>query len=147
MIKMIDCVRYILFATLLLASGGNALATTPSDHVKVVYHINEGLEKAADLLRNVRNHLNADPSAKIVVVGHSKGIDFMLDGAVDNNGLPFRTTMEDLADKGVEFRVCNNTLTSRHIPASKVVAPATIVPSGVAEIAKLESKGYVYLKP
>lgn len=144
MSKLTDGLRHIVFAILLLVSSASALA---ADNVKVVYHINEGLEKAADLLRNVRNHLNADPKVKIVVVGHGQGINFMLEGAEDKNKLAFRTTMEDLADKGVEFRVCNNTLVSRNIPGSKVVAPATIVPSGVAEVANLQTKGFVYLKP
>lgn len=139
-----DCLRNIVFASLLLVSSGSAMA---ADEVKVVYHINEGLEKASDLLRNVKNHLSADPKAKIVVVGHSKGIDFMLDGAEDKNKNPYSVIMEELAGKGVEFRVCNNTLASRKIPASQVTAPATIVPSGVAEVANLQAKGFVYLKP
>ncbi len=88
----------------------------------------------------MRNHINADPKAKIVVVGHGKGIDFMLDGAEDKNKNPFNVTMEDLAAKGVEFRVCNNTLVSRKIDKSKVVPPATVVPSGVAEVARLQSE-------
>lgn len=142
--KFSDGLRHIVFAMLLLVSSASVLA---ADNVKAVYHINEGLEKAADLLRNVRNHLNADPKVKIVVVGHGQGINFMLEGAEDKNKNVFRTAMEDLADKGVEFRVCQNTLNSRNIPEAKVVAPATIVPSGVAEIANLQAKGFVYLKP
>lgn len=127
---------------------GCAHQQTQNGPVKAAYHINEGTEKATDLLRNVRNHINADPKAKIVVVGHGKGIDFMLEGAEDKNKNPFNVTMEDLASKGVEFRVCNNTLVSRKIDKSKVVSPATIVPSGVAEIARLQrQEGYGYVKP
>jgi intracellular sulfur oxidation DsrE/DsrF family protein len=133
-----------LFISLALTAGP-ALAADP---IKVVYHINEGVEKAAMLLRNVKNHLAAEPGVKIVVVGHNAGIDFMLQGAQDKNGNPFDVPMEELADKGVEFKVCRNTLTGRSIPESKVQAPATIVPSGVAEVARLQGKeGFVYLKP
>jgi uncharacterized protein len=132
-------------AALALAMSGAALAEPTS---KVVYHINEGLEKAADLLRNVKNHLAAEPGAKIVVVGHGKGIDFMLDGAKDKNGNPFDATIDTLEAKGVEFRVCNNTLVSRKIDPKTVIPEAKIVPSGVAEIGRLQAKeGYVYLKP
>jgi intracellular sulfur oxidation DsrE/DsrF family protein len=54
----------------------------------------------------------------------------------------------DLAGKGVQFRVCNNTLQTRNIDPSKVVMEAKVVPSGVAEVARLQAKeGYVYLKP
>jgi intracellular sulfur oxidation DsrE/DsrF family protein len=48
----------------------------------------------------------------------------------------------------VEFRVCNNTLVSRKIDASKIAMEATIVPSGVSEVATLQAKqGFVYLRP
>lgn len=138
--------KALQFVFLMLALGTGP--TLAADQTKVVYHINEGVEKAAMLLRNVKNHLAAEPGAKIVVVGHNAGIDFMLKDAQDKNGNPFDIPMEELAAKGVEFRVCRNTLTGRNIPESMVQAPATIVPSGVAEVAKLQAKeGFVYLKP
>lgn len=141
--KMVTWLFSAVLAALVVA--GQSFAAEP---VKAVYHINEGTDKAVDVLRNVRNHMNADSTAKIIVVGHGKGIDFMLDGAEDKNKNPFNVTMEDLASRGVEFRVCNNTLVSRKIDKSKVVSPATIVPSGVAEIARLQrQEGFGYVKP
>ncbi len=116
--------------------------------IKVVYHVNTGVETAAGVLGNVRNHLSADPSAKIVVVTHGLGIDFLLDGAKDSKGREFSGVVSDLSSKGVQFRVCNNTLVSRNVDPSKVSMDAKIVPSGVAEVARLQAKeGYVYLKP
>ena len=116
--------------------------------IKVAYHVNTGVETTAAILGNVRNHLNADPTAKIVVVTHGAGIDFLLDGAKDSKGREFSGMVSDLSSKGVQFRVCNNTLTSRNIDANKVSMEAKIVPSGVAEIARLQAKeGFVYLKP
>ena len=49
--------------------------------VKVVYHLSEGNAQATNAIRNIRNHLTADPSAKIVVVTHAGGVQFLLDGA------------------------------------------------------------------
>jgi intracellular sulfur oxidation DsrE/DsrF family protein len=116
--------------------------------IKVAYHVNTGLETSAAILGNVRNHLNADPSAKIVVVTHGAGIDFLLDGAKDSKGREFSGMVSDLSSKGVQFRVCNNTLTSRSIDSNKVSMDAKIVPSGVSEVSRLQAKeGYVYLKP
>jgi len=133
------------FAALLLALSVN---TAHAQDVKVVYHVNTGIDTAAGVLGNVRNHLSADPTVKIVVVTHGLGIDFLLDGAKDNKGREFSGVVADLAGKGVQFRVCNNTLTSRNIDANKVSMEAKIVPSGVAEVARLQAKeGYVYLKP
>lgn len=116
--------------------------------IKVVYHVNSDINTASAVLGNVRNHLNADPTVKISLVTHGPGIDFLLEGAKDNKGREFSGMVADLAGKGVQFRVCNNTLTTRNIDPSKVSMEAKIVPSGVAEVARLQAKeGYVYLKP
>ena len=118
------------------------------DVIKTVYHMSEGIPQASRGLNNIRNHLSADPKAKIVVVAHGLGIDFLLQGATNQMEQPFAGAIADLANKGVEFRVCNNTLVSRKLDASNVVLEAKIVPSGVAEVARLQAKeGYVYLKP
>lgn len=116
--------------------------------IKTVYHMNTGVDTAAAALNNIQNHLAADPKAKIVVVTHGPGIDFLLEGAKDSKGREFSSAVSGLAGKGVEFRVCNNTLVSRNIDPSKLLMETKIVPSGVAEVARLQAKeGYVYLKP
>ncbi|MDQ7745027.1 DsrE family protein [Hydrogenophaga pseudoflava] len=127
-------------------------ALTPShaadDVIKTVYHMSEGIPQASRAINNIRNHLAADPKAKIVVVTHGLGIDFLLEGATNQMEQPFAGAIGELAAKGVEFRVCNNTLVSRKIDGSKVVMEAKIVPSGVAEVARLQAReGFVYLRP
>ena len=127
---------------------GLFLAFAAAAQVKVVYHLSEGVAQAARTMGNIRNHLAADPTVKIVVVTHGPGIDFLLDGALTPTNQPFSGDVGDLASRGVEFRVCNNTLTARKISRDKVVMEATIVPSGVAEVANLQAKqGVVYLRP
>jgi len=137
-----------LLSSVACATGGANSAGKAVEPVKVVYHINEGLEQAGNGLRNIRNHLSADPTAKIVVVTHFRGIDFLLEGAKDKNGNPYDAAVDDLSMKGVEFRVCEFTLKGRNIDRSKVHPEAKIVPSGVAEVGRLQAKeGYAYLKP
>lgn len=127
---------------------GFIVASAAWAQVKVVYHLNEGIAQAARALPNIRNHLTADPTVKIVVVTHGPGIDFLLDGAVNPKGQPFSGDIADLVARGVEFRVCNNTLQNRNISKDKVAMEAQIVPSGVAEVARLQAKdGFVYLRP
>ena len=134
-----------IFAAFWLALS---FGSVQAQDIKVVYHVNTGVDTASAILGNVRNHLNADPSVKITVVTHGPGIDFLLDGAKDNKGREFSGMVSDLAGKGVQFRVCNNTLTTRNIDPNKVSMEAKIVPSGVAEVARLQAKeGFVYLKP
>jgi len=139
----------IALKTLMLAAlMALALPSHAAEPIKVVYHMSEGIPQASRAINNIRNHLNADPTAKIVVVTHGLGIDFLLEGATNQMEQPFAGGISDLASKGVEFRVCNNTLVARKIDASKVAMEAQVVPSGVAEVARLQAKeGFVYLRP
>ncbi|HJV85316.1 MAG TPA: DsrE family protein [Noviherbaspirillum sp.] len=135
------------FTVLFLAWLTLATATAAQNEEKVVYHLNDATVAMA-ALNNIRNHLNASPKAKIVVVAHGAGIDFLLDGAKDKNGNPYDAVVQELVNRNVQFRVCNNTLQARKIDKSRVIPEATVVPSGVAEIARLQSQeGFVYLKP
>ena len=135
-------------AAAVLIAGAAGAATASQEPVKAVYHLTNGLEEAQRAMGNIRNHLAADPQAKIVVVSNGNGIEFMLDGAKDRNGNPFDATIQDLKGKGVDFRLCNNTLVTRKIDKSNVIPEVAIVPSGVAEAARLQAReGFVYLRP
>lgn len=138
----------MLAASLALSSFGVAAQEREEKREeKVVYHINDSTNARA-ALANVRNHLDASPKARIIVVTHGPGIDFLLEGAKDAKGNGYDASVADLANRKVDFRVCNNTLVARNIDKSKVIQEAFIVPSGVAEIARLQAKeGYVYIKP
>jgi intracellular sulfur oxidation DsrE/DsrF family protein len=137
-------------ALLAAVLAGTALLATaaPGDPVKVVYHMNEGVERAPQAVRNIRNHLNADPKAKIVVVSHAAGINFLTRDAKDPNGNPIEVAVQDLDSKGVEFRVCEYPLTSRNSDKKQLIDEVKYVASGVAEVARLQTQeGYAYLKP
>src|SRR6266702_2478365 len=89
-----------------------------------------------------------DPNVKIVVVSHAAGINFLMRDAKDANGNPFEVAVQDLVSKGVEFRVCEYTLTSRNIDKKQMIDEVKYVPSGVAEVGRLQAQeGYAYLKP
>lgn len=134
-----------LFVVAVLATSAQAQS---QEAIKVVYHMSEGIPQASRAVNNIRNHLAADPTAKIVVVTHGLGIDFLLDGATNQMDQSFAGAIGDLAAKGVEFRVCNNTLVARKIDPAKVAMEAKVVPSGVAEVARLQAReGFVYLRP
>lgn len=135
-------------AMLVAAQPALAQAGKADAPIKTVYHFTNGLEEASRGLGNIRNHLAADPKGKITVVANGNGIEFLLQDAKDRNGNPYEVAVQDLKSKGVDFRLCNNTLVTRNIDKSKVIEEATIVPSGVAEAARLQAReGYVYLRP
>ena len=141
--KLLRSFVAVLFALLALIPAAGMAAP----QIKVVYHVNNS-DGASAVLNNIRNHLNASPAARIVVVTHGPGIDFLVDGAKNANGNPYDIPVQELADRGVEFRVCKNTLDARKLDKSKLLPDTKIVPSGVAEIARLQAEeGFVYLKP
>ncbi len=132
----------------LLGSAALVAFAAPGEPIKVVYHMNEGVERAPQAIRNIRNHLNADPRAKIVVVSHAAGINFLIRDAKDANGNPFEVAVQDLVSRGVEFRVCEYTLKSRNIDKKQMIDDVKYVASGVAEVARLQAQeGFAYLKP
>ena len=131
------------------ATGGRTDAVhDPIGPDKVVYHLNAGLEQASNGLRNIRNHLEVNPKAQIVVVAHAQGVDYLMKGNKDANGNSFETQVGDLKLQGVQFDVCEITLRNRQLTRSQFIQDATFVPSGVAEIARLQQReGYAYLRP
>jgi intracellular sulfur oxidation DsrE/DsrF family protein len=148
-------IRQIAFAGLIMLALAGCATTDggvdPKANVaqdKVVYHINDTAEQADNALRNIGNHLEVNPKARIVVVTHARGVDFLFDGAKNRNGNPYNIAVEELKSRGVQFDVCQITLRNRKIPQSKFIPEATFVPSGVAEITRLQQReGYAYLRP
>jgi intracellular sulfur oxidation DsrE/DsrF family protein len=114
---------------------------------KVVYHFDSGLEQATKGLRNINNHLEVDPKAKIVAVTHADGVDFLMEGAKDRFG-PFDARVQDLIARGVKFQVCDITLRNRKLKKDQFILGVEFVPSGVVQMTHLQQKeGYAYLKP
>ena len=115
---------------------------------KVVYHMND-LNWGYRGLRNMKNHLNAlgDKNLKAVMVFHSSGGFIVVNGKKDKKGHTFGDAIQALANRGVKFALCANTVRGKKIPKDKINLHAEIVPSGVAEVAELQYKGYVYVKP
>ena len=137
-----------LLALIAAASLSVTWAAGKDDPVKIVYHFDAGFEQATKGLRNIKNHLDVDPKTKIVVVAHAQGVQFLLDGAVNATGNPFNIPVEELAARGVEFRVCEITLKSNKIDPKKLLPQTKLVPSGVVEIGRLQAKEeFAYLKP
>jgi intracellular sulfur oxidation DsrE/DsrF family protein len=128
------------------ATGADSKSNVAPD--KVVYHVNDTGAQAVNALRNIGNHLEVNPKAKIVVVTHAQGVDFLMKDAKDRNGNPFDRRIEELKAQGIQFEVCDITLRNRKLTRSQFVPEATFVPSGVAEITRLQQReGYAYLRP
>lgn len=165
--------RHLLTA---LAAGGAVAAGTISTQaapaelkfadmkkeadVACLYHCDFGDDKRySAMLRNINNHLSVydfDPlNTKIVIVAHSAGVKYHLKGLA---GTPWEKQpaidpdldkrMDALAKYGVEVYLCKITFKSLKIDfaLTKDAPYIKLVPSGVATVATLQSKGYSYLK-
>ncbi len=141
-----------LVAIALLALGGSAVVSAADAGAiqKVVYHINyndEALLNAA--LGNAKNHIAAvgKENIDLKIVMHGNGVDLL---KTANTNLDMQQKIINLKKDGVDFEVCKNTLTSKKINYKNElfdVSEKDIVPSGVAEVAKLQQQGYAYIKP
>ena len=127
--------------TLVLATG----AAWAQD--RVVYHIDNASAQGLKGLRNIRNHLDVDPAARITVVTHAEGVDFLMEGAKDPNGSAFAGPVSALAARGVRFEICEITLRNRNLKKDQFMQEADFTPSGVVRIAKLQKEGAAYIKP
>jgi hypothetical protein len=124
------------------AREGQSGAAAP----KVVFQLNKA-EDAPTILRFVTNYLAVEPNAQVAVVGYAGGIDFMLKDARDPSGKPYADQLAALTDRGVAFKVCNNTLKARNLTSAAVSPPATVVPGAVNEIIRLQTReGYSYFQ-
>lgn len=128
---------------------------------KVVYHVNyDDPKQQAGAMRNVQNHINAVGADKLdlKVVLHGNGLALLLyPDAKDHTKMKMANASDEmqariagLKEQGVQFQVCANTLKGRNIDAEQDlydVNQGDIVPSGVAQLAILQSQGYAYIKP
>jgi intracellular sulfur oxidation DsrE/DsrF family protein len=137
-----------LLATVLAAALlTSAFAARAEDVIKTVYHLPD--DRLATLaMNNINNHLSADPGVRIVVVALSTGVRAFTFGAQDAGGRPYVEWVEQLTAKGVEFRICQNSMNALKLTKKDLIEKVEVVPSGVAEIARLQAReGFVYIHP
>lgn len=129
---------------------------------KVVYHVNyDNPKKQSGALRNIQNHINAvgADNLDIRVVMHGNGLSLILKPVALKDVPKFNAANADqvmsqkidkLKLQGVSFKVCANTVKGRQVNIEKHLYDASnadIVPSGVAELAHLQTQGFSYLRP
>lgn len=124
---------------------------------KVVFHVSVDKDEKGYLgiLGNVNNYIKASEQTgkktDAVVVMNGDGLGLLRKaGEIEmdvNAKLPGR--ISELKDKGVKFLVCYNTLKGRKIKFEELydAKPEDVIPSGVAEVGRLEAQGYRMLKP
>jgi len=159
--KIITSILALVFLTIASITTVNATDNGYGKQ-KVVYHINyDDPKKQAGALRNIQNHINAvgKENMDIKVVLHGNGLALLVEPEALERVPKFKhanandkmtAKIDGLKDQGVIFNVCNNTVKGRKVNVNDDlynVEESEIVPSGVAELAKLQMQGYTYIKP
>lgn len=153
-------------AMLVTSRSGEATPTsldldslTKDTDLACLYHCDFGDPKRfSQMMQNMLNHYSAydydSMRLKLVVVAHGPGIKFFLE---DRSGTPWENETIDpelykrfagLAKYGTEAYLCQITFKRMNIDPAKAKKDSFLkfVPSGVATVAELQSKGFSYLK-
>ena len=129
------------------ASAGPAPAgsSAPAD-ASVVYHVSE-VASMRDALNNITNHIAMNPAAHITLLANARGVFALVNNERDRQG-EYGSTIGDLQAKGVKFVACAMSMKKNNIVESALLPNVSTVPSGVVELARLQSAEHVaYIKP
>jgi len=148
------------FAAVLLALAGPCFADIPSGTATpapyyvfqhVVYQNDGGMSDNRAYFGRILHHIAAhiaatDGKVEIRVVNFAAGVTMFQMARTDED---LRTQIDALRAKGVKFLVCRNTLNGMGLKVEDLygVKAEDVVPSGVAEIARLQGLGFVYVHP
>ena len=143
----------VAFAGPCLAEAQTGVAASAPYYVfqRVVYQNDGGLPDNhayfGRILHNIAAHIAAtDGKVEIRVVNFSVGVTLFQLARTDAD---LRAQIDALRAKGVKFLICRNTLNGMGLKIEDLYAvkPEDVVPSGVAEIARLQGQGFVYIHP
>lgn len=118
----------------------------PADH-KVVYQFNKGSEEyqkavlfsVGAMLRKYTDNVH------IVVVAIGPGIHILAKKPKRPVSDEIKQRVSSLAQYGVEFHACGNTLQSLHWDEKDVLPFAKVVDVGAADLMELQEQGYSYI--
>ena len=153
---------------LLLLGGTMMLAATPQraradDVVKFVYHADfADPRRFSAMLTSINNMVTfyqnelIDYDVRIVFVAH--GIRFVTNDKLEGTPFAEDAAMAERRENNagrldalrsvqeVKLELCDITRAQINLPADKLYEGVTSVPSGVVQIAKLQSEGFAYIK-
>ncbi len=117
------------------------------EKLRVILHVSDN-DRWTMALGNATNFLKdvGDADADIVILANGSAVaSYAFSDKMD--------TMEMLAEKGVKFKACRNSLKKLCaegtvcISESSVPAFVEVVPAGISELVRRQREGYAYVKP
>ena len=114
--------------------------------INAVFDVNYSDPSALRMLYAFVKNTSKPLKGKMVVVTHGPELRvFAKENYEKYQGLVDK--MAELAEAGVEFRMCNNAMRAAGYQATDMHGFITVVPAGFPEIAYLQSQGYTYINP
>lgn len=147
----------VLAVSFIVASpvlGGDALAPYGSAKVDMheyptinaVFDVNYDDPQGLNMLYAFVKNTSKPLKGKMVVVTHGPELRvFAKENYEKYQGIVDK--MAQLAEMGVDFRMCNNAMRAAGYQAEDIHGFVTVVPAGFPEIAYLQSHGYAYINP
>lgn len=137
-----------------LADEGGQVTSSNSSYYsfqKVVYQNDGGWPENKAYFQRLLRHIGAHIAAtggkvEIRVVNFAAGVQLFV---MARDDAELAGSIDGLRAKGVRFLICRNTMEGMKLKPSDLygVEEKDVVPSGVAEIARLQGMGFVYLHP
>ena len=122
---------------------GSPMESTSSKH-RVLFELTSDdpkvWEGVLNNVENVRKALGAG-ATEVEVVAHGKGLGLLIASTT-----PLADRVAKLAQEGVVFAACQNTMKKLGIDKSQLLPAAITVDSGVAEVVRKQEAGWTYLK-
>lgn len=114
--------------------------------INAVFDVNYEDPNDLNILYAFVNNTRVPLKGKMVVVTHGPELRAFAKENYDKyQGIVDR--MAELADNGVEFRMCNNAMRAAGFEADDMHGFITVVPAGFPEIAYLQHQGYTFINP
>lgn len=111
----------------------------------VIFHLDEDSDrKVNEVFNNMRNLLAdlGEENVDVELLTNGAGVTAMCKDSQSN-----AIRIHHLADQGVKFAVCANSLNHLKISPDDLVPEAEIVPAGVSELVKKQNAGWAYIRP
>jgi intracellular sulfur oxidation DsrE/DsrF family protein len=111
--------------------------------MRTVFHITSGdpddqaraLSSAGNLLADDTVDLDA-----VAFVANSSAVRMFVHGAAN------APQIRSLAENGVEFKACSNSLGREDLAPERLLDDVEVVSSGMGELTRLQSAGYAYIR-
>lgn len=114
--------------------------------INAVFDVNYNDPNQLNVLYNFVKNTAKPLKGKMVVVTHGPELRaFAKENYEKYQGIVQK--MGELAEAGVEFRMCNNAMRAAGYKPEDMHGFITVVPAGFPEIAYLQSQGYQYINP